>query len=274
MNWWESLIGKFQIKNPKIFNGVRILSTGDKKFNITVENLTLMIANPGDASPAIQQEIKEAIRKEFENKTELISNDSHSIKSDFPCVAELEENTPVLSFFRGKISDEKFTLLSAALYLRTVYRSGDFEKSGHLKQQIILRYGKEGSSVSNLCTAGYYESNIIPLLTELEQNRGLLSKDFESIYDDLVREFPIAVFIHQYMSIDDVKEGILSKLERNKKYGINFLIIHGIGETNNKVIEEVVSSIVEGKYGVISEKNSEGAALKIKLSLAESSKRF
>ena len=113
-----------------------------------------------------------------------------------------------------------------------------FEKGvsiSDLKRDIIMRFGDRGRNISNLCSAGYFEEFLIPLYNSDKEN-------FERIYEDLIANSMLAVFVNSGMDADDIPKELERKILISKKYGFKFIHVHGIGKKNISTIKEFINS--------------------------------
>lgn len=226
----------FKNINFKNIHGVKIASN-----NKTQITNNIFIINPKSLPPEIQGKLQDTMKEFYEEKVELLKEDTSKQLADYTSKIATPENQTVIEFFKSRLSQEDMVLLQSCLYLRTVFNNdGDYAV---LKSQIVERYHGRGASVSNLCTAGYFESLIIPMFQELERNGSLPNEVFRAIYDDIVVNYPFAVFINQRMNSDEVEAMIMKKIEANKKNGTPRLNIHGIGERNIEVILKILTEI-------------------------------
>jgi len=91
-----------------------------------------------------------------------------------------------------------------------------------------------------LFSAGYFESLIKPIYKELEKEDDFHISQFLEIFDKIVKESPFAIFVNRYMDKDELLSKIRSQITKNRKYGIKFLNVHGIGAKNVKTIREAL----------------------------------
>lgn len=244
--------------NFKSIHGIKIASN-----NKTQVTNNIFVINPKDLPPEIAGKVRDVIQGVYEDKVELLEEGTSKKLADYTSKIATPENQAVIEFFKGRLSQEDMVLLQSSLYLRTVFNTGGDYAS--LKTQIVERYHARGASVSNLCTAGYFESLIIPMFEELERNERLPDEAFRSIYDDIVTNYPFAVFINQRMTNEEVEESIMKKMEANKKNSSMRLNIHGIGEKNIELIFKILAEI-EKKSKIARKKiDQSGYALTVKL---------
>lgn len=175
-----------------------------------------------------------------ENDELLIEDNARKTLEDFSNVDKQRANQSVLEYFKGKIPSKDIEILRASLYLKSV-----FEREGpvfQLKQDIMNRFGDRGRNISNLCTAGYFTSQIKPLYDEMYAQPNFSPDEFLKVYEIIVTESPYAVFINAGMSQEDVKREVLDRIEVDKKYGIKYLNIHGIGKDN---VDKIINLLKE-----------------------------
>ena len=60
------------------------------------------------------------------------------------------------------------------------------------KNDIREQFGERGANIANLCTAGYFENEFMPLYA-------LSHEEFKEYYELAVKEKARALFVHAYM---------------------------------------------------------------------------
>lgn len=143
-----------------------------------------------------------------------------------------------IAFFQGKIPHQDMIILRAAYYLRTVHERGDNVKE--LKASITQRYGQRGSNISNLCSAGYFESYIRPLYDTLSGREGFTLSMFQENYDFIIDNYPFAFFVNGQQDLADLTQKIIDKLLFNRRYGLHKLTIHAIGRDNIAKVKQLL----------------------------------
>lgn len=216
------------------------LTVDNRKINnVTIGNLTINIAKlEPQKIPQLQAIVKDLVTKDDEL---LIEDNANKTIEDFKEVDSQTENKKLLEYFKGKISPRDIEILRASLYLKSVYERG--ENVSQLKQDIMNRYGDRGKNISNLCSADYFTSQIKPLYEEMYSQLNFSAQDFLKVYEIIITESPYAVFINTRMSEEDVKNEVLNKMEIDKKYGIKYLNIHGIGKDNVDKIANLLKEL-------------------------------
>ncbi len=200
--------------------------------------------------------------KSAEAGTLLLEENSKKLLDDFSAVDQEKENRELLKYLKDKIPVGDLQVLRAALYIKNVFERG--EKVGELKLQIMQRYGSRGKNISNLCTAGYFTSLIKPLYEEMSKYPDFALGKFQEAYDVIVTEQPFAVFVSQQMSERELRTEVERKMVINKKYGIRYLNIHGIGEDNVSKILRLLRSM-EDKFIQPADIDSEKGFITVKI---------
>lgn len=241
MSFWEILKHIFKIENfkfsPKITINLSFLS-GNKKFIYNREEKTLRLNLNKVSLSELREFVESAVDK---NDYLLLEEKARETLDDFRAVDGSTRNRKLLEYFQEKIPNEDLPILRASLYLKGVFERGN--PTDDLKQDIVKRYGDRGKNISNLCTAGYFESLIKPLY-ELMRSSPRFSQDkFLFSYNIIVDEFPFAIFINRSMSKIKVRKDVLAKIEKNRQYGIQTLNIHGIGKDNVGKIRELIMEL-------------------------------
>ena len=235
MGWFDKFKSLFSIEvNAPLINITKNSSNQSKidkeyvydkdnnKIDVFLDNL------PEEKQKKLKSILKENIdegNKFLEEKTSFLLNDLYAFQKD------KGDDEKLLDFFEPIISEEDLEALENSLYLRKKFRERKDVK--FLKEDIITRFGDRGKNISNLCTAGYFENFLMPLYNSSQE-------DFKKIYEVAVSKSVLAIFVHSEMQDDEITKEIKRKLEISKKYGLKFLHIHGIGETNIETIKRCI----------------------------------
>jgi hypothetical protein len=236
----------FDIKIHHLININIITNPGTPPINYSADEGRLIL-NYGEISPEIRGDIGRLLPEAIENEDLLLIEDKSKERIEDIELKERSENErSLLSFFKGKIPHDDYTALRASLYLRQKFESGsDREIISRLKTDIISRYGRRGRNISDLCSAKYFENLIKPLYEEMKGYSDFTEKQFLDIYELIVEEGTLTVFVSEGRSRESIKQEVGSKIRRNKQYGIHFLYIHGIGRTNIETIRMVIYDLKE-----------------------------
>lgn len=220
---------------------VHFLSDNTIKNEYKIDNRTLNIninSVPEKDIPKIQKAIREAVEEEskvlLEEKAKLRVEEINKEESS-------KSSQELISFFQGKLNPSDTELLRASLYIKSVY---DKEQPiEDLKNDVINKYGNRGRHFVNLCTAGYFTSTLKPLYLEMEKEKDFSNHDYLKVFNKLINKSPFAIFVNSQMTPEDLLKNVQEQMKINKKYGINYLNIHGIGEGNITKIEKLLNKI-------------------------------
>ncbi|MBL8121794.1 hypothetical protein JNM87_03525 [Candidatus Saccharibacteria bacterium] len=218
-------------------------TTNKNKLEINLNGPIIVNVDPRDKSiaPKIQEVIRAAVHEEgaqilAENFNERLEGYSQYAAGRNPQLEDLV----------SQVKQEDANLLRAAYYLRTVHQSGG--NVNELKRDIVERYGERGKNVTNLCSAGYFESIIYPMLQELRNQPHYSATIFQDRFDVIIMSYPFAVFVSQQSTTQTVAQEILQKIETNRKYGVHHLKIHAIGNSNARIAQEALDDGQIMKY--------------------------
>jgi hypothetical protein len=235
-----SLIGLGEIKLPEKIN-IKMLN-GNKKYEIDETHITINLNGLSEAENQAFSTYIGALRasKEeyllMERKSYEVLNELYKLDPDFQAIEKLQ----------NVLSPEDYGAVEGAVYIKYLKDKGRFAEISERKKQIRHDYGERGNTITNLYTAGYFHEIFLPLYDELLKEPGNM-EEFRLIFDRLIRDFPLAIFINQQMNVDDVKNLIKNKITRNKRYGIMKLNIHGINKSNCDNIKEAIRLLEEEK---------------------------
>lgn len=150
-------------------------------------------------------------------------------------IAPLAPNIPPLDL----------AMLKAALYVRRKYQTRSPEAE-RFRYELIERYGDRGRKIANLCSAGYFEDTIIPLLEEMKSATNF-EHEFKKSYETIIIESGFAVFVNAGMSEDQLKKAVLDRIKSNYRYGKQYVHIHGAGNANisktRKCVDELQNEL-------------------------------
>jgi hypothetical protein len=207
-------------------------TTVNNTYNINIGSI-----NSADI-PKVMAAIKNSVKEE---DALIIESDASQLLNDIVEVEKKEENTELLDFFRGKISNSDLEILRASLYVKDVFDRGDQRRQvAKLKEDIMLRYGYRGRNIVNLCTARYFTTLIKPLYLEMLNQPNFTPELFLDTFKTIVSQFPFAIFVNSRMTKEQLNAEFIAKMKRNKQYGIKKLNIHAIGDGNVAKIDYVL----------------------------------
>lgn len=245
MGWFDKLKALVDIKID-LRNLVQITinsnnatnSNNSAAFTNTEKSL---IINTAHLSEEQKKELKQITKEYIEEGNKLLKTETsqtlHSIE-DYNRENKSKDKQ-ILDFFKDVIPDEDLDALEASLFLRSEFRKGNETIVKKIKRDIRIKFGDRGNNISNLCTAGYFEN----FLREL-YNVSKEKEKFDQLYESIVSDSVLAVFVNKEMSTRALTEEIKKKIEASLRYGLEAIFIHGIGKQN---ISTIKSCIVENK---------------------------
>lgn len=232
--------------------------------NQTINQLVIKVDKP----IIIDTKTQKKFLKVLEKKTYLFSTPKLSEKESL-----ITQNNPydikLLGFIQESLPNNDHSLWKAGLLLRHHFKKGNNELVVQIKNDMIQADQIRGKNIANLCTAGYLETEIIPMhsaLTDLER-----SENFTKFYEALVTQTPTSVFVGIIHNEKSLREELSIKIEYAKKYSAPYVKVHALGKHNVglaiKILKEVrEKSGIEDVYYPPSPSHLDATiALKIKL---------
>ena len=122
-----------------------------------------------------------------------------------------------------KLKDDFFAL-KMSLYLRDQSKKG--QRIHNYKNDIRNRFGDRGANIANLCTAGYFENEFMPLYNTVSKN------EFYEYYENAVGNKARALFVHFGMDNDLITAEFDNMIAKGLKYHMRDFRVHGIGSQN------------------------------------------
>ncbi len=126
--------------------------------------------------------------------------------------------------------------------------------ANELMKQLEDNYPKHGKKVYNLVSCGYFDEMILPFIEVYKSNLSPEEyiKEYNRFYSELLKFFPIAIFVGNNTTEDNIRKKLL---ERLKLKDIPFIRLHTIGEMNITKIENIVSELeIDKSYTIKNEK--------------------
>ena len=179
-----------------------------------------------------QEFVRETVAK---HEIPVLSQGALEVARD---ISKEHQYDDLLHYFSDKIPSSDVPILRAALYMRKLLDEGVHVDS--YKQDIVASYGPRGANIANLCSRGYFESQIKPLYEQLSQRPNFTPQMFIDSYDVLVTQAPFAVFVSGVKSDAELTAELEHKIQYNRMYGIHHLNIHAIGMDNVHKLQELL----------------------------------
>lgn len=239
MTFLDKLSSLIKIDASKLrkFN---ILSNNTLKDFVSIHNTTVNL----NISGAIRKEkelVDGFLRETLKENNLIIENKAKALLDDFNKIDKSDRSRSIIDYFRGKILPSDLDILRASIYVKEVFDRGESVRD--LKFDLVSKYGQRGNNISNLYSAGYFDSLIKPIYEEMYKLPEFSGFKFLERFEVIVTQYTFAVFVSATRDKKDIKKEILDKIKLNKKYGIHKLNIHGIGIYNVQRIREILSEI-------------------------------
>lgn len=142
-----------------------------------------------------------------------------------------------LNKFKGIVPKGDIAILEVAIILKEKYEAG--ENVSLIKSQAVQRFGPRAGMICNLYSSGYFDSLVLPLYGTVSEGKLALDEYLE-VYEMIVTESPLAMFVGIGTTRDKAKDQLLSKISFNRDAGVDYLNIHGIGDANIQLIRDLL----------------------------------
>lgn len=197
-----------------------------------------LVFNGENISVERKEELKPIIKEYIQEGNMLLKTDtSEKLKKvELYNKKDNKDDKRILEFFKDIIPSKDLEALEISLFLREGFKNGYDIKE--MKRDIRKKFGDRGNNISNLCTAGYFETFISKLHNET------LKEEFNELYEQIVSNYILAVFVNEQMSVFQITEEIKKKINASLRYGFKFVDVHGIGTQN---INKIMSCIENNK---------------------------
>ncbi|MCG2781997.1 MAG: hypothetical protein L6243_00245 [Candidatus Altiarchaeales archaeon] len=204
-------------------------SHNEVEYNKSERKLDVILDN---ISPEKNEKLKPIIGELINEDHKLLEEETaDSLRGLIEYNENPGEDTQIKKFFKDILQPLDYEALESALYLRKKFAEGnDVSKA---KRDLRERFGDRGGNIANLCTGGYFEDFLKPLYNSSPDK-------FKQLYESIVGKSIIAIFVHKNMDEDEIAYQLSTKITACKKYGIDFLHIRGIGQSNVQKIKEFI----------------------------------
>ena len=169
-----------------------------------------------------------ACKESFEFKKQFIENSKDALLRKLYHYNNDGDNA-ILDFFKSRnlISAQDCDVLRDSLFIRNEFKNNK-KYVFDLKTDINNRYGVRGNIICNLCVAGYFESMIHMYIKD--------PTEFHKYWDNAVNKGIVALFVNGNMTVD----AICAELKRRANFGVQYVDVHGIGDSNIRKINECI----------------------------------
>ena len=202
--------------------------------------------NPDHIPLSKKGAFRELLIEYIDEGEKLLESHTRIILEELYEFTKRRSHQATLSFFEPIIPYSDYEALSASYFLADKFNNR--EDISEYKRDIRYRHGDRGNNISNLCTAGYFE-HFLPELYNSYNDKS----EFIKIYDEIVNNSMMALFVNQQTKATEISGIIKQKIASTKKYGLKFVHIHAISKTNIKKIKQCLAS--EKEFFKFYEKN-------------------
>lgn len=230
------------LKTDKVEVNQTHITTAPEAPTIRVQGDCVEI-NISKLTPEQIKAVKPLLREAFDrsNQTFIASKTGEQIE-ELKTIEASPQSEKILSSLRSIISPEDYSALRSALFLRSQYAAG--KNVYKLKYEIMQRFGDRGRKITNLCSAGYFD-DIPDQLEKAKKSPGFTQDKFRLSFDKFVDESAFAIFVKAHSSTKETETQIVRGIKDNSSYGLQRLLIHGIGKENLTKIREAVTAIIK-----------------------------
>ncbi len=178
----------------------------------------------------------EIIKKAFKSGGLIWKSTKEEILESYIRYYKESPDQNILRFFSDILPIDDYTALKLALYLRDEQKKG--KNISNYKKDIRDRFGERGANIANLCTAGYFESEFLPLYNSISKEA------FLEYYEITVGKKARALFVHRGINEDQLGIEFEVMLQKATKYHMEGFRIHGIGTQNVSTIKNFFNNRV------------------------------
>ena len=203
------------------------------------------IINASKLSPKERKQLAPILREAIEcDDFLLLEDNSQKTLEDIQKYQSTEDSAKILGHLREIAKPSDIPIFQAALYLKYVYENKGANVQ-QLKDQIIRAYGNRGSKIANITSAGYVESLLIPLYQQMKSGTNFSREKFAAQYEVIINESAFSVFVNFAMSEVGIRRRIAEQILTNKKYGQDYVNLHGIGSKNLQSIAKAIKELTD-----------------------------
>ncbi len=221
MGFWDFLKGIIPEKLIKIDNR-----------KIEINNSSITFGNQTINDPEIVDKILNKL-SEFKDKdsfpAQIIHKELDKSYMDYEEIALNQKES--IKKLRSVLPEEEIECILMARRVKLAYNKKKVDLAKELHKQLIKNYRGKGSKVYNLIGGGYFDEIIIPFIDIFKsQFDEKYVEKFREFYSDIIKFFPIAYFVGNGTTKDQINEAISERL----KLDVPFIRLHAIGDNNIK----------------------------------------
>ena len=186
----------------------------------------------GNLPIAYEEKIFQIIRDRFNAEGLILKRGQADELERYEKYKQKNKYGEIVAFFQDKIPATDLVALKMSFFMISEKEKGvEIHK---YKKSIRERFGERGSIISNLCNAGYFEKEFMPLY----DNQG--KEEFEKQYELAVSRNARAIFVHSGMSFSYLYTAFLSMIGKCRKFSLPSFRVHAFGNQNVSLAKEVL----------------------------------
>lgn len=226
----------------------------EKFFNINIYKITLnadsiIIGKQRINDPAIVEKVINKL-EEYKDKdkfpTQIIHKDLDESYTQYEEISINQKES--LKILKLVLSEEDVESILMARRVKFAYDKNDVKLAKKLENQLIKQYPEKGKKVYNLISGGYFDEMIIPFIDVFKSEHGQdYIQEFRKFYYDLFKFFPLAIFVGNSTTENQLISGINDRLKLN----VPFIRLHAMGGSNIKKVDETRSKLkLDEKFSI------------------------
>ena len=231
MPFWDILKGiipekLINIDNRKVIINNSSITMGDEIINdhVLVTHLIDKLSEYQDSETIPFEVIHKDLDRGYEEYEEI--NQSDEVKK-----------------LKSILPKEEIQCILLARRVKLAYEKKNVPLAKELYNSLMQNYPEKGNKVYNLISGGYFDEMVIPFIDifKIQFDSDYIQK-YKEFYSDIIRFFPIAFFVGN----NTTKEQIIESINYRLKLTVPFIRLHAIGKQNIKKIEEVIEELKIG----------------------------
>ena len=189
--------------------------------------LTIILSN---INPEDQDQLLPIIRDVFDEGGLVLRDEQEEVLELYENYLGNNPDQTILDFFKDKLPYDDLSALKMSFFMRSEKERG--ANIEPYKMDIRERFGARGMYIANLCNAGYFENEFVPLYNNITPIQ------FRRKYEELVGEKARALFVHAGMTKGILQNYFDAMVEKALKYKLSDFRIHGFGGKNVDIIKQ------------------------------------
>jgi hypothetical protein len=240
LDWLKGILPEHIHISPKLIVklNIKINSDNHSTTPVILDGKDLLINDETPQGKLIADKIIEGLPAHMEHNDLLLEDKDLEHFEEVDQIVSTSSYEAELNTFVPMVPKKDLPILETAIVIKIKYDGN--ESIAHIKSQLIQRFGQRAGMISNLYSAGYFHTLIKPLYESIEAGE-LAVDEYLEVYEMIVTESPLAVFIGVNATLVKAKKQLMEKIQFNKQADIGYLNIHGIGDNNITLIKTLLS---------------------------------